>query len=562
MLRRLHIKNVALIDVLDVVFHAGFHVLTGETGAGKSIIIDAVNLVLGERASKTLIKSGTQRASVEAAFEDWAQPEIIDILEAAGIEYDPNDALILSRELNISGKSVCRINGTLVPLNLIASASELLVDLHGQHEHQSLLSPKQHIRFLDAFAGEKAAQARKTCAEISAQYHDIQKQLNAGFMNEQERVRRIDVLSFQIKEIQAAYLTDGEEETLAAQHKRFSNAQRIMEALTQSYERLSGEGDNAQEMIAAAAKCMEQIAEIDESYAQIAEKLNDVYYSLEDIGFSLRDAKSAFEFHGEALEQVETRLDCINTLKRKYGGSIAEILHYMEQMQQELDMLTGSEEKRAALEHALQSTLQAYQTAADTLTGIRKQAAEALSVSLMEQFQDLGMQKAKISVAFSGAELKQAPANGLDQVEFLLSANAGEPLKPLSQVASGGELSRIMLAFKTVAAGIDGIPTLIFDEIDSGISGHVATAVGKKMQQLANKHQVLCVTHLPQIASMAKVHYRVEKKEEQGHTTSTLTELTLEERYIEIARIMGATQADKHAMEHAKELVQQAMDGK
>ncbi|MDD3920194.1 MAG: DNA repair protein RecN [Eubacteriales bacterium] len=562
MLRRLCIKNVALIDLLDVEFQAGFHVLTGETGAGKSIIIDAVNLVLGGRANKTLIKSGTQRASVDAAFESWKQPDILQKLDALGIDYDTDEYLILSRELNSSGKSVCRINGTLVPLSALASVSELLVDLHGQHEHQSLLDVKQHVRYLDAFGGEPITCIRDRCAVLSQRYHEIQKQLNAGFMSEQERLRRMDVLSFQIKEIEAADLQDGEEEALAMQHKRFSNAQQIMEALETSYALLSGEGDNGQTMVSSAAKQMESIAQMDDAYGELAAKLSDVYYTLEDISFALRDAKAGFEFHGEELERVEKRLDCINTLKRKYGGSIAEIITYLQNMQNELDTLTGSEAQRKELTREREQVLGSYHKAAQELTGVRKEAAERLCALLMEQFHDLGMQKAQLSVSFGEADDKLVSPNGADTVEFLLSANAGEPLKPLSQVASGGELSRIMLAFKTVAADMDEIPTLIFDEIDTGISGHVATAVGKKMREIAKTHQVLCVTHLPQIASMAEVHYRVEKTEENDHTRSTLVQLGMEERYAEIARIMGATQTDTHAMEHAKELVMQAVSGK
>ncbi|MDL2258548.1 DNA repair protein RecN [Eubacteriales bacterium OttesenSCG-928-K08] len=555
MLLNLSIQNVALIERLDITFSNGFHVLTGETGAGKSIIIDAVNFVLGERASRELIKSGAQKASVQAVFSLPDYPALLDRLDALGIEPEENE-LLLSREFNISGKSTCRINGMLVNLSSLKSVSDLLVDIHGQHEHQSLLQPEQHISYLDDFNFEQIKPLRERTQVIYKQMQELQKQLLSGFTSEQERVRRMDLLKYQIQEIEAAQLTSGEEEDLDAELQILSNAQQILTSLEGSYDYLHGDEGGLLQNLNGALRLLEGIQAYHADYAQVYNSMQEAYYSLEDAGFTLRSLKSDFEFQPERLNEVEERLGVIQTLKRKYGNSIDEILAFLSRAQEEHDNLLFSETRREKLQAQLNEYEDDYFKAAKNLTNTRKSLALELSKALTLQLNDLGMKSAQFEVRFE--KLSAPSPDGMDQVEFLLSTNVGEPVKPLQKVASGGELSRIMLAFKTLHIG--NIPTVIFDEIDTGISGHTATVVGQKMLQIAKNHQVLCVTHLAQIAAMANTHYLVKKTEEAGKTTSSVLLLDMDGRIAEIAHIMGATENDTRATEHAKELLLRAKE--
>lgn len=556
MLQNLCIKNIALIERLDITFSNGFHVLTGETGAGKSIIIDAVNFVLGERANRDLIKTGADKASVEAVFLLGEESKVLQRLDALGIEKDPEGQLVLSRELSLSGKSTCRINGTLINLSSLKSVTDLLVDVHGQHEHQSLLNVDSHIRFLDAFDREAVEPLRQSVFELYQQHQSIQKELMAGFPSEQDRLRRMDVLKYQIKEISDAALQPGEEEELDAQLRVLSNAQTIITALEASHSLLTQEEGGAMPQANAAVQQLSDIQQFHADYADVFTRLQDAYYAMEDVAYSLRDLKNGFEFQPELLAAVEARLARIHMLKRKYGGSIAEILDFLEQVQNEYDELQQSDAHREKLLKALASCKAQYAELANKLMEVRRTTAKRLSEQLLAQFRDLGMEKSSFEVLLQPLPEGHLSADGVEHVEFLLSTNAGEPVKPLQRVASGGELSRIMLAFKTIHMG--GIPTVIFDEIDTGISGHIATVVGQKMLQIAGSRQVLCVTHLPQIAALADVHYLVEKQEQDGRTSSSVRMLNAEERVHEIARIMGATASDIRAVEHARELIQRA----
>lgn len=554
MLQTLTIKNIALIERLELSFSTGFHVLTGETGAGKSIIIDAVNFVLGERANRDLIKSGAEKAFVEASFDVGRSPEVFSRLEELGIEHQIEDNLIISRELNVNGKSVCRINGMLVNLSSLKTVTDLLVDIHGQHEHQSLLDVSSHLGYLDAFDKNAISPLSQQVKKIFEQHQTILKELHAGFPSEQERLRRMDLLRYQIKEISEARLQPGEEAELDTQLKRLSNAQAIISALENSYALLSGEESGALNEANAAIRELSGIAGYHAEYQDTCNRLQDAYYTMQDIAYSLRDLKANFEFQPELLAEVETRLALIHTLKRKYGGSVEEMLAFLQKAQDEYDALIESDTRKEKLEHSLSKCKAQYQNAAALLMEARTAAASRFAERLVAELKALGMEKAHFEVALEPLSGGALSLDGLAHAEFLLSTNAGEPVKPLQRVASGGELSRIMLAFKTIHMG--SIPTVIFDEIDTGISGHIATAVGQKMRQISREHQVLCITHLPQIASMADVHFLVEKLEEGGKTTSSVRELSYEERIAEIARIMGAKQTDIRAMEHAKELLE------
>ena len=558
MLKRLIIHQVALIDHLDIDFTDGFNVLTGETGAGKSIIIDAVNLAIGERASRDLIKHGAQKASVEAVFSiSQKNRKLMNLLDEHGILAEEDDELVLSREITLSGKSICRINGILVNLAVQKSISSQLIDIHGQHEHQSLLSPANHLSILDDFSGESVSAPLSEVRLISRNLHKIEKQLNQGFINEAERERRIDILKYQIEEIERAKLEPGEEETLLEERGRLANAERIMLALETSFEELNGDYTSVLSGIKGASKQLEDISVFSSEYADLHTRLEDCYYTLEDIAYSLRNLRQSFEYDPARLEAVENRLSLISSLKRKYGSDIPEILKFCEQCAKELAALDSSVEIYQKLQAEISKLKSDYNSAAKKLTSARSKAAERLCDLAEAQLKDLGMQKAHFSVQFSASSESFGP-NGFEDVEFLLSANAGEPLKPLNRVASGGEMSRIMLALKTIIAQIDHIDTLIFDEVDTGVSGRVAAIVGKKMLTIAASSQVICITHLPQIAAMADSHYMVKKEMTDIATQTTLCRLDMEERYREIARIMGAEESSRLALEHAKELVNQA----
>jgi len=554
-LQQLSIKNIALIQQLSLEFDEGFHVFTGETGAGKSILIDAINFILGERVSRDIIKTGEARASVEAAFFIGENDAVSARLETLGVEYDPDDVLILSRELTASGKNTCRINGCMVNLAGLKSVGDLLVDIHGQHEHQSLLNVSRHITFLDAFNIDTITPLKLQVADIYSKFSAVEKQLNCGFPSEQERLRRLDMLAYQINEIDAAKLIDGEEEQLLAQRRLLSNAQAILSALEDSYNSIVNDEPGALIQADRSVKALEPIRDMSEDYSGIYSRLQEAYYILEDASFILRDVKNSFEFQPDLLEQVESRLDQIHILKRKYGSSIADILSLRDKLSEEQDALLQNDQLREQLEAEKAQLLALYIHAEQELSGRRKDTAAALDAAITEQLHSLGMQSAKFHTEITSASDRRPQKNGLDQVEFLLSANAGEPLKPLSKVASGGELSRIMLAIKTIFADVDGVPTIIFDEIDTGISGRIAVVVGEKIKYISASRQVLCVTHLPQIAAMAQAHYFVEKIEEGGKTFTNVRMLNMEERCNELARIMGAGQADVRALEHARELL-------
>lgn len=556
MLKRIIINQVALIDRLDVAFHPGFNVLTGETGAGKSIIIDAVNLAIGERANRELIKYGAQKASVEAVFSvPCDNIKLLNILDEYGIIVEDDNELVLSRELTVSGKSVCRINGILVNLATQKAVSAQLIDIHGQHEHQSLLSSSTHLSLLDAFAGADAVPHLLAVRNTAQKIHEIDRQLNQGFISEAERERRIDILKYQIEEIEQARLEAGEEEVLQEELLKLANAEKIMLALEGAVEGLNGDSNSALISVKDAARSMSEISGLAGEYSEIYDRLNDCYYMLEDIAIALRNLRQSFDYDPARLETIERRLDLIASLKRKYGTSgITEILEFQNSGKQELETLLSGAELREKLFAERARLIAQFANDAAVLTEIRQKAAEFLKQKVEEQLHELGMEKARFSVQFIPREDSFHP-DGAENAEFLLSANAGEPLKPLSRVASGGEMSRIMLALKTIIAKLDHIDTLIFDEIDTGISGHIASVVGKKMLRIADSSQVICITHLPQVAAMADAHYLVKKVMTDDMTSTTLSELTKEERYREVARIMGAEADSRYALDHAKELV-------
>lgn len=562
MLKRLYIQNVALISELSIDLSKGLCIITGETGAGKSILIDSINLVLGERAGKELIKSGEQRARVEAEFDISCNHAVKSILDAEGIELD-DEIITVSRELSLPKndtsaiKSVCRINGTMVSLGTLKSITDLMVDGHGQHEHQSLLSQSRHMGFLDNFAGEKVKPVLTRVKEIYKEYHDIKNRMNVGFASEQEREQKVDILTYQINEIESVSPSEGEDTALEAERKLLASSEQIMQALYSASELLCGSEGGALIGVKSACNELYPISDLSKEYAQLADTLSDAYYALEEVAYSVRNTASAFTFDAQRLDEVESRLSAISTLKRKYGNSLDSVLAFLQNAKDELDDIVSGEQKRAQQKIKLDKLERDYAQEAHKLSELRKEAASEFSSRVMAQLAELNLSKSKFTVNISDLPGKIPSASGTDHIEFMFSANPGEPEKPLRKVASGGEISRIMLALKSVLSGYEDIGTMIFDEIDTGISGNTATVVGSKMHKLADERQILAITHLPQIAAFADEHYLVEKVQTESSTTSILRRLSPDERAYEVARIMGGSDSSL-AVQHAVELIQNA----
>ena len=555
MLTRLQVSNIALIDKSDIAFDAGFSVLTGETGAGKSILIESVSFVLGERASRESIRTGADKASVEATFLLSPESSVRPFLSER--ELDNGDELVLYRELSTSGRNVCRVNGVLVSTAELKSVGDLLVDLHGQHAHQSLLNPDTHLELIDAYAKSDADGLVTRMEAARQQALQAERDLNVLKNGLRERERRIDSIRFQINEIDAVSPVDGEEEQLEADRLRMRNAETIMEGLNTAYEALFADG-GALSTLTDAREALTRIGVYDESYRRLSERSDEAYYSLEDVAYELRDGRSAFRFDPELLEQTESRLAALQNLKRKYGATIAEILAYREKIEHEFRVLNDGENQIDALEKAYRAAVDSFGELAETLSERRKAASKSLMRETIAELKDMGMPHAAMETEFIALPKEQLSETGIDAATFLLSANRGEPVKSLVKVASGGEMSRIMLAMKAALSDADRIETLIFDEIDTGISGMVANAVAEKMRALGRKHQVLCVTHLPQIAAHADVQYVAYKYSDTEKTHSVTRRLTEGERAKEIARIMGSDENDAAAMEHARQLLESA----
>lgn len=558
MLTRLLISNIALIDKSDISFDAGFSALTGETGAGKSILIESVSFVLGDRASRENIRTGAQKATVEAEFTLAEDSPAYAYLKEH--ELDDGTALVLYRELSVSGRNVCRINGTPVTAGELKQLGDLLVDLHGQHAHQSLLNPDTHLSLIDAYLEEGDQPLLTAVSALREEALTARKQRNEWKMSVTERMRRIDTLSFQLKEIDAVGPVAGEERALEQECDRLRHAETIIEGLNTAYTSLFQDG-GALQMASTASNALSGISAFDEEYALMQKQTEEAYYGLEDVAYRLRDAKNSFSYDPYRLEEIETRLSRLQTLKRKYGVTVEEVVAYRESIFAELAALEDCDNRIEALEQAYQAKLRAFREAAEALSKQRKAAADRLCREAVEHLVDMGMKDAALTMRFEPIPIEELDESGIDAAEFMLSANRGEPLKPLVKVASGGEISRIMLALKVALTDADRIETLIFDEIDTGISGMVANAVARKMRELGKKHQVLCVTHLPQIAAHADVQYVAYKYSDAVQTHSITKKLNETERVKELARIMGSSEDDVTAMEHAAKLLQDAKEG-
>lgn len=558
MLQSLYLENIALIEKLGIELFPGFNVLTGETGAGKSIIIDAVNFVLGERTSRDLIRNGAARAKVEAVFNLNEGDAAFAALDALGIEYDGNE-LILSRELSAAGRNACRVNGTLVPVASLKSVSDTLVDIHGQHEHQALLDAENHISYLDAYCHAESLPIIEKIDAIVSRRNELMLKRNSGFSSQREREREMDMLRYQIEEIASANLEAGEEERLNAEKTVLLNAERIRTALETAHMALSGaEEGSALSAIDTARRSMRDIAALNKDYEALGDKIEELYYAAEDISFVLRDTSENVESDMQRLEEIEQRLKLISDLKRKYGRTVEDVIDFGKDAGTKLNELENAEALAAELDAKLDKLKAEYNVAADELSKVRRAAGDRLKRDVLNELKDLGMAKAMFDVALSDASGGEPRKGGRETSEFMLSANPGEPLKPLEKVASGGELSRIMLCFKSIFADNDRVPTLIFDEIDTGISGRTAAVVGEKMLGIAKKHQVICVTHLAQIAALADAHLMVRKYDDGKNTFVETRQLNEEEKVQRIAQMMDGESDSPSALTHARELIARA----
>lgn len=553
MLNRLYIENFAIIRTLELELSDGFFALTGETGAGKSIIIDALNLAMGGRADKESIASGADKARVEAVFKVDARLE--RALTALGFAPE-NGEVILSREVSSSGRSVCRCNGALVTQAVLREVSDLLVDIHGQHEHQSLLNSGKHLAFVDAYGAKAIAPLKEAVAKTAAEWRETYNAMRGDVGDEAERMRRMDMLSYQIAEISAARLQPEEEADLLSERERLRHHERIESALTAVYDELYENEISAHTILRQAVNDMDGIRGLDESYDALLQRIEEVYYTVEDIAHEVRGARLE-EFDPRRRDAVEERLDTIDTLKRKYGQSVKAVLDYLENAAQEQEQLATYEEKQALYNERDRRLRERYALEAQALSGARVAEAEKLCAGTLAHMAELGLGKSRFEVQFRKKDADPT-ANGWDDAEFLLTTNEGEPLKPLSKVASGGEMSRIMLSLKTVASSSDETPTLIFDEIDTGISGQTALFVGEKLRRLSRGHQVLCVTHQAQIAALADAQCRIEKMEQDGKTIVTVQKLDKNERILELVRMMGGESDSESAKKLATELMARA----
>ncbi len=548
MLTELNIRNFAIIDRLQVRFGPGFNVLTGETGAGKSIIIDAVGLLLGDRARPELIRTGEEEATVEALFDIAGLATLQAELAEQGLE--DGEELLVRRVVARSGKNRVYVNGSLARLGQLQPLTAQLLAIYGQHEHQNLQKAEQHLAMLDGYAG--LASDLEAYQQFFRELQGLEARLEQLQAAERQRQQRLDLLSFQSRELAAAALRPGEDEELAAERLLLQHAERLALATEGGYELLYGGDGAVVERLEGLASQLESLAGVDPRLGAWAEGLRAALFTLEDVAAGLRD------YQGEAFEQgrqaeVEERLALLAALKRKYAPTLAEIIALQQGIDEELDTLANVEAKREELQQQIQSSGQRLQRAGEQLSARRKEAAERLATGVEGELQALAMPKARFEVRF--IPLSEPGPKGLERGEFYLSPNPGEEAKPLAWIASGGELSRIMLALKRAAPAGDGVPTQIFDEVDAGIGGVAATAVGEKLRAVAAGQQVLCITHLPQVAAFADRHYRVEKRERDGRTRTELLLLPDAERVQEMARMLGGAQVTERTLEHARELI-------
>ena len=554
MLLELTIRNIALIESLRIEFARGFNVLTGETGAGKSIVVDSVNLALGGRADRDMIRTGAEKGCVEALFDISNNAEALRLADELGVDAD-GGVVCVSRELSRSGRNLCRIAGTVLPLSQLKQFTALLVDVHGQHEHQALMDPKRHIAFLDDFGDEDHAAKRAAVRDAHAARSETAGKLRALLKDAAERERLIDTLRFQTQEIAAAKLKDGEEEKLTRKLRMLESAEKVRDGVETAYALTYGigEGLSAQEALKQAADAMQDIARLDERFAKLSEDLRGLYYGVQEAGSELQAMREELSFDPRLLDKINDRLELISRLERKYGATEAEVLAFAREAQARLDAVEAGDEQIVEYKKLLKQQDRVLREACAALTDSRHALAEKLEAGILEQLSDLGMGRTRFTVQLNS--LEKPTSGGADEIEFLISPNPGEPLKPLASIASGGELSRIMLALKALALDRGGVESMVFDEIDTGVSGRMAQVVGEKMRSIAKSKQVLCVTHLPQIAALGECQFLVEKSIDGDRTRTRVIRLDEEGRVREIARLVGGAEDSESSLAHARNML-------
>lgn len=551
MLELLHIENIAIIEAADIEFAPGFNALTGETGAGKSIVIDSLSAVLGQRTSRELIRTGADKAFVSAAFSGMA-PELTEEL---GIQPEADGTLLLQREIQTDGKNVCRVNGRPVTVGQLRALGARLLNIHGQHDGQQLLDEEQHIVYLDSFG--RVESPAITYAEKYKNFTDIRRQIGALQMDEAEKARRVDTLQYQIEELRRAKLTPGEEEELTARRGILRNAEKFLDAVAGADYALNGDdsGGGALSALRQAQDALSGVRHLDDAFGQLYERLGEAYSEVYDIAATVEDKRGELDVSPGELDRVESRMDLLYRLKKKYGATVEDMLDYQARCEAELAQIEDAGDTLARLEQALSKAEKEARQAAQALSDARKAAAEQLTSQILAELQQLDMGKIRFAVDFAE---KPLDSDGMDTVRFLMSANVGEGLRPIHKIASGGELARIMLAMKNVLSEQDHVGTMVFDEVDTGVSGRAAQKVAEKMARISRRKQVLCVTHLPQLAAMADTHFSVEKGERGGRTYTEVRRLDREQRRRELARLTGGSHVSQTMLDGAEELLVQA----
>ena len=551
MLELLHIENIAIIEAADIEFAPGFNALTGETGAGKSIVIDSLSAVLGQRTSRELIRTGAEKAFVSAAFSGMA-PELTEEL---GIQPEVDGTLLLQREIQTDGKNVCRVNGRPVTVGQLRALGARLLNIHGQHDGQQLLDEEQHIVYLDSFG--RVESLAITYAEKYKNFTDIRRQIGALQMDEAEKARRVDTLQYQIEELRRAKLTPGEEEELTARRGMLRNAEKFLDAVAGADYALNGDdsGGGALSALRQAQDALSGVRHLDDAFGQLYERLGEAYSEVYDIAATVEDKRGELDVSPGELDRVESRMDLLYRLKKKYGATVEDMLDYQARCEAELAQIEDAGDTLARLEQALSKAEKEARQAAQALSDARKAAADRLTAQILTELQQLDMGKIRFAVDFAE---KPLDSDGMDAVRFLMSANVGEELRPIHKIASGGELARIMLAMKNVLSEQDHVGTMVFDEVDTGVSGRAAQKVAEKMARISRRKQVLCVTHLPQLAAMADTHFSVEKGERGGRTYTEVRRLDREQRRRELARLTGGSHVSQTMLDGAEELLVQA----
>ncbi|MDT3427486.1 DNA repair protein RecN (Recombination protein N) [Paenibacillus forsythiae] len=564
MLETLSIRNLAVVEAVDVYFYPGFHVLTGETGAGKSIIIDALGLIAGARGSADSIRYGCEKAEMEALFSLPSGHSVWNTLERLGIQAQKEEHLIIRRELNSQGKSTSRVNGQMVNLTMLREIGEQLVNIHGQHEHQNLLRPERHLGLLDTYGDSVIGPLKAEYQERYSRFAQVEKELRELQDSSQKSYQMLDLYRFQLEEISSAALKPGEDELLSEERVKLSYSEKMMDSISGAYELLNGR--QGLEAISNAISTLEEVVRYDEKVLKpVLEQLQSSFYQLEDVSFQLRDYREDIEFNPARLDEVENRLDLISGLRRKYGESVEQILAYYEQISRETDLLENKDEHLDKLTAKRDALLGELMESAVQLSEARRQCAADLASQVEGELKDLQMERTSLEVKVDmlddprGVEYEgrriRLTRQGINSAEFMISANPGEPLRPLSKIASGGEMSRIMLALKSIFARHEDIPVLIFDEVDTGVSGRAAQSIADKLYRLSSTCQVFSITHLPQVACMSDHQYLIRKKVQDGRTMTEVEALSEEGRVKELARMLGGVEITEKTLHHAQEML-------